>query len=108
MPTNHSQAKNLNKVKLVIKRHVFAFNLLIINIFIFFIRIYQRILSPLFGPKCRFTPSCSQYAVIAVRRFGLIKGGWLMVKRVLKCHPLHEGGEDFVPPKKTKTNREKH
>ena len=107
MPTNHSQAKNLNKLKLMIKRHVCAFNLLIINIFIFFIRIYQRILSPLFGPKCRFTPSCSQYAVIALRRFGLIKGGWLMVKRVLKCHPLHEGGEDFVPPK-IKTNREKH
>ena len=108
MPTNHSQAKNLNKLKLMIKRHVCAFNLLIINIFIFFIRIYQRILSPLFGPKCRFTPSCSQYAVIALRRFGIIKGGWLMVKRVLKCHPLHEGGEDFVPPKKIKTNREKH
>ena len=107
MPTNHSQAKNLNKIKLTIKRHVFAFNLLIINFFIFFIRIYQRILSPLFGPKCRFTPSCSQYAVIALRRFGLIKGGWLMVKRVLKCHPLHEGGEDFVPSK-IKTNREKH
>ncbi|OTQ28431.1 membrane protein insertion efficiency factor YidD [Gilliamella apicola] len=91
----------------MIKRHVCEFNLLIINIFIFFIRIYQRILSPLFGPKCRFTPSCSQYAVIALRRFGLIKGGWLMVKRVLKCHPLHEGGEDFVPSK-IKTNREKH
>ena len=108
MPKNNSQTKNLNKIKLMIKRHVCAFNLLIINIFIFFIRIYQRILSPLFGPKCRFTPSCSQYAVIALRRFGLIKGSWLMVKRVLKCHPLHEGGEDFVPPKKIKTNREKH
>ena len=108
MPTNHNQTKNLNKLKLMIKRHVYAFNSLIINIFIFFIRIYQRILSPLLGPKCRFTPSCSQYAVIALRRFGLIKGGWLMVKRVLKCHPLHEGGEDFVPPKKIKTNREKH
>ena len=108
MPTNHNQAKNLNKLNLMIKRHVYAFNLLIINVFIFFIRIYQRILSPLFGPKCRFTPSCSQYAVIALRRFGIIKGGWLMVKRVLKCHPLHEGGEDFVPPKKIKTNREKH
>ncbi len=107
MPTNNSQTKNLNKIKLMIKRHVCEFNLLIINIFIFFIRIYQRILSPLFGPKCRFTPSCSQYAVIALRRFGLIKGGWLMVKRVLKCHPLHEGGEDFVPSK-IKTNREKH
>jgi conserved hypothetical protein YidD len=108
MSTNHQKTKKLNKLILIFKQHVCAFNLLIINIFIFFIRIYQRILSPLFGPKCRFTPSCSQYAIIAFRRFGLIKGGWLTLKRVLKCHPLHEGGEDFVPPKKIKTNREKH
>ncbi|OCG08104.1 membrane protein insertion efficiency factor YidD [Gilliamella sp. wkB178] len=80
---------------------------MIVNFFILLIRIYQRIISPLLGPKCRFTPTCSQYAIIALRRFGLIKGGWLTVKRVLKCHPLHEGGEDFVPPR-TKNNREKH
>nr|WP_255307346.1 membrane protein insertion efficiency factor YidD [Gilliamella apicola] len=84
-----------------------ACKLLIVNFFILLIRIYQRIISPLLGPKCRFTPTCSQYAIIALRRFGLIKGGWLTVKRVLKCHPLHEGGEDFVPPR-TKNNREKH
>ncbi|WP_392566039.1 membrane protein insertion efficiency factor YidD [Utexia brackfieldae] len=66
---------------------------------IFLIRGYQRFISPLLGPNCRFQPSCSQYAIIALSRFGLIKGSWLTVKRVLKCHPLHEGGEDPVPPK---------
>ncbi|KFA59868.1 Protein YidD [Gilliamella apicola] len=107
MPTNHRQTRSLNKIILIIKQHVFAFNALIVNVFIFFVRAYQRVISPLFGPKCRFTPSCSQYSIIALRRFGLIKGGWLTVKRVLKCHPLHEGGEDPVPPN-TKNKREKH
>ncbi len=107
MPTNHSQIRGLNKFKLIIKQHTYAFNYMIVNVFVFFVRVYQRFISPLLGPKCRFTPTCSQYAIIALRRFGLIKGGWLTVKRVLKCHPLHEGGEDFVPPK-IKTNREKH
>ena len=93
MSTNHQKTKKLNKLILIFKQHIYAFKYLIINIFVFVIKIYQRIISPLLGPKCRFTPSCSQYAVIALRRFGLIKGSWLMVKRVLKCHPLHEGGE---------------
>ncbi len=106
MSANHQ--KKLTKLIFVIKQHIDAVKILIVNIFIFVVTIYQRAISPLLGPKCRFTPSCSQYAIIALRRFGLIKGGWLTVKRVLKCHPLHEGGEDFVPPKKTKTNREKH
>lgn len=106
MSANHQ--KKLSKLILIVKQHVNSVKYLIINVFIFIVSLYQRIISPLFGPKCRFTPSCSQYAIIALRRFGLIKGGWLTVKRVLKCHPLHEGGEDFVPPKKTKTNREKH
>ena len=107
MSTNHQKTKKLNKLILIFKQHFYEVKYLIINVFIFIIKIYQRIISPLLGPKCRFTPSCSQYAVIALRRFGLIKGSWLTVKRVLKCHPLHEGGEDCVPPK-TKTDREKH
>jgi uncharacterized protein len=107
MSTNHSQDRYLNKFISIIKLHVYACNHMIVNTFVFFVRIYQRFISPLFGPKCRFTPTCSQYAIIALRRFGFIKGGWLTAKRVLKCHPLHDGGEDFVPPK-TKTNREKH
>ncbi|TEA26879.1 membrane protein insertion efficiency factor YidD [Candidatus Schmidhempelia bombi] len=66
---------------------------------ILLIRGYQRFISPLLGPHCRFQPTCSHYAIVAIRRFGLLKGSWLMVKRILKCHPLHAGGEDPVPPK---------
>lgn len=62
------------------------------------IRVYQRVISPLLGPHCRFHPSCSQYGIEALRRFGLIKGSWLTIKRVLKCHPLNTGGNDPVPP----------
>jgi len=59
---------------------------------------YQRFISPLLGSNCRFTPTCSTYATEAINRFGVIKGGWLASKRILKCHPLNEGGEDPVPP----------
>ena len=69
------------------------------RVLIALIRVYQRLISPLLGPHCRFTPTCSSYGIEALRRFGMIKGGWLTVKRVLKCHPLHEGGDDPVPPK---------
>ncbi|MDR3416382.1 MAG: membrane protein insertion efficiency factor YidD [Nevskia sp.] len=61
------------------------------------IRIYQKLLSPLLGPRCRFHPSCSQYAIEALQRHGLFKGGWLALRRVSRCHPLHPGGEDPVP-----------
>ncbi|WP_038199624.1 membrane protein insertion efficiency factor YidD [Xenorhabdus bovienii] len=70
------------------------------------IRGYQLVISPLLGPRCRFHPTCSQYGIEALRRFGMIKGSWLTVKRILKCHPLHVGGDDPVPPKKNEDNRE--
>ena len=60
---------------------------------------YERCISPLFGPSCRFYPSCSHYAIEALERFGPIKGSWLTTKRLLKCHPLHAGGDDPVPEK---------
>jgi len=69
------------------------------------IRIYQLVLSPalsaLFGSNagCRFQPSCSNYARGCIREHGLIVGSWLSVKRILRCHPWHPGGEDPVPPK---------
>ncbi|HUL19575.1 MAG TPA: membrane protein insertion efficiency factor YidD [Steroidobacteraceae bacterium] len=62
------------------------------------IRIYQWTVSPLLGPRCRFYPSCSQYAHEALLRFGLLRGGWLALKRLGRCHPWHAGGIDPVPP----------
>jgi len=59
---------------------------------------YQRFISPMLGSNCRFDPTCSSYASIAINRFGVIKGSWLASRRILKCHPLNEGGEDPVPP----------
>jgi len=58
---------------------------------------YQRFISPMLGSNCRFYPTCSCYANQAIERFGVIKGGWLASKRLLKCHPLNAGGEDPVP-----------
>lgn len=62
------------------------------------LRGYKLIISPLLGPRCRFTPSCSEYAMEAVNRHGVMKGCWLASKRLLKCHPLNPGGYDPVPP----------
>jgi len=63
------------------------------------IRIYQRVLSPLLGPRCRFHPSCSHYAIEAIERHGAARGSWLAVRRIARCHPLNEGGVDPVPEK---------
>lgn len=63
------------------------------------IRVYQTVISPLIGPRCRFTPSCSHYAIDALKMHGTLKGSWLTIKRVLKCHPLSKGGYDPVPEK---------
>ncbi|SQI44484.1 Putative membrane protein insertion efficiency factor [Leminorella richardii] len=71
------------------------------RLLIMLIRGYQLFISPLLGPHCRFRPTCSQYGIEALRRFGMLKGSWLTIKRVLKCHPLHEGGDDPVPPNNT-------
>ena len=68
------------------------------TILLFFIRLYRRIISPLLGPsKCRFYPTCSAYAYEAITRYGALKGGFLTVKRILKCHPFNPGGYDPVP-----------
>ncbi|ABG42812.1 protein of unknown function DUF37 [Paraglaciecola sp. T6c] len=64
------------------------------------IRLYQLWLSPMLGQNCRFHPTCSYYAIEAIKQHGIIIGGWLSIKRILKCHPLHSGGIDLVPDKK--------
>jgi putative membrane protein insertion efficiency factor len=61
------------------------------------IRGYQRLLSPLLPPSCRFYPSCSQYALEAVNRHGVLKGSWLAARRLARCHPFNAGGFDPVP-----------
>ena len=61
------------------------------------IRFYRVFLSPLKPPSCRYIPTCSEYALIAIEKYGAMKGGWMAVKRVLRCHPFHKGGYDPVP-----------
>jgi uncharacterized protein len=69
------------------------------KVFLSVIRFYQIVISPLKPPSCRFYPTCSHYGLEAVERFGAFKGGWLAIKRILKCHPFHPGGVDPVPEK---------
>ena len=61
------------------------------------IKVYQILISPLLGPSCRFTPTCSQYAVEAIQKYGPLKGSWLAFKRIIKCHPWGGCGHDPVP-----------
>jgi putative membrane protein insertion efficiency factor len=68
------------------------------RLFIFLIDIYRYTLSPILGQQCRFYPTCSSYAKEAIERHGAWHGGWLTIKRLLKCGPWHPGGVDEVPP----------
>lgn len=61
------------------------------------IKAYQYLISPMLGPSCRFTPSCSEYAAQALKKYGAPKGLWLSIKRVGRCHPWHDGGYDPLP-----------
>lgn len=69
------------------------------------LRCYQLVISPLYGPTCRYYPSCSSYALLAVQRHGVLRGGWLAVRRLARCHPWAAGGVDDVPepPRSTRT-----
>ncbi|SDY61712.1 membrane protein insertion efficiency factor YidD [Bacillus sp. 166amftsu] len=70
------------------------------QIFIGIIRFYQKFISPMTPPACRFYPTCSHYGLEAFQKHGAFKGFWLTLKRILKCHPFHPGGFDPVPDKK--------
>ncbi|KAA6448495.1 membrane protein insertion efficiency factor YidD [Bacillus swezeyi] len=70
------------------------------TLFMLIIRIYQKWISPILPPSCRFYPTCSNYGLEAIEKHGAFKGGWLTIKRILKCHPFHPGGVDPVPEKK--------
>ena len=67
------------------------------TILIALIKVYRFVLSPYIGQHCRFTPTCSQYALEAIEMYGSVKGSWLAAKRLSKCHPFHTGGWDPVP-----------
>lgn len=67
------------------------------KIFLALIRIYQLVLSPMLGPRCRFYPTCSCYTHAAIERFGVLRGTWLGMRRIARCHPFNAGGYDPVP-----------
>jgi putative membrane protein insertion efficiency factor len=64
---------------------------------VMFIHIYQKLVSPNLGANCRYQPTCSSYAAVAIARFGVVRGGWLAMRRIGRCHPLRPGGHDPVP-----------
>lgn len=67
------------------------------RVLIWLVRGYKRFISPLLPPACRFTPTCSEYALEAIQKYGALKGGWMAIRRILRCHPFHPGGYDPVP-----------
>ncbi len=69
----------------------------IAGVFLVLVRGYQLLLSPMLGASCRYTPTCSQYAIEAIRKHGPFKGGWLAVRRIARCHPWGGHGHDPVP-----------
>ena len=67
------------------------------RVLIILLRIYQYAISPYIASSCRFTPTCSAYAVESIQPFAVFRGSWLAIRRIGRCHPWHEGGEDAVP-----------
>ncbi|MBQ7499065.1 MAG: membrane protein insertion efficiency factor YidD [Selenomonas sp.] len=67
------------------------------TVLLLLVKFYRNFISPMFPPSCRYVPTCSEYALTALEKYGALKGGWLAVKRICRCHPWHEGGYDPVP-----------
>ena len=87
---NHTQIK-MNDIGKITFKYVLSFPFIII------IKIYQYLISPLIGPACRYTPSCSVYGIEALKKYGPLKGGWLTLKRIISCNPWGGHGHDPVP-----------
>ena len=81
-------------------------NKIVIFPFILIIRAYQLVISPMLGSNCRFMPTCSQYTMDSLKEYGLIKGTFLSIKRIVKCHPWGSHGYDPIPTKMEKNNYE--
>jgi putative membrane protein insertion efficiency factor len=73
------------------------FKALVGGLFVVLIKLYQYLLSPLLGAQCRYTPTCSQYGIEAIKKYGSFKGGWLTLKRIARCNPWGGHGHDPVP-----------
>ena len=78
-------------------RQKYIFRLLMKTVLIWLIRVYRNYISPLFPPSCRYQPTCSQYAIQAIERFGICQGSWLALKRIVRCNPFYPGGYDPIP-----------
>ena len=86
----------------MLNRGIFRFNPTLLDLgmkilLIWLIKGYRLFISPLFPPTCRFQPTCSLYAIQAIERFGVFRGSWIAIMRILRCHPFHPGGYDPVP-----------
>jgi len=75
-------------------------------LFMGLIKLYQKYISPIKPPTCRFYPTCSEYSLQSFKRFGFFKGAYLSIVRLSKCHPFHKGGVDLVPEEKSKNSKE--
>ena len=78
------------------------------QILIALIKLYRYAISPYLAPSCRYTPTCSNYAIEAVQRFGVFRGSWLAVRRIGRCHPWHSAGYDPVPENNSSITRKDH
>lgn len=78
------------------------------HMLVWLVRGYQLFISPMLGSNCRFEPTCSQYAIEALRTHGALRGGWLALRRIGRCQPLHSGGHDPVPLARSTNQSTKH